>query len=89
MPEDYEIFPIDAAFTVDLKHMIMYENKHPKNFFRIFRSMYNQRCKPTFNVLVEPGSPRGKVRPESALAALVDDKKTQKFKDADANGFFR
>lgn len=28
-PEDYEIFPIDAAFTIDLKHMIMYENKNP------------------------------------------------------------
>ena len=89
MPEDYEIFPIDAAFTVDLKHMIMYENKQPKNFFRIYRSLYNQRCKPTHNVLVEPGSPRNKVRPESALAALVDDKKTAKFKDPDTNGFYR
>lgn len=75
MPEDYEIFPIDAAFTVDLKHMIMYENKNPKNFFRIYRSLYNQRCKPNFNILVEPGSPRNKARPESALAALLDDKK--------------
>lgn len=88
-PEKYEIFPVDAVHTVDLKHMIMYENKNPEKYYRIYRSLYNQRYKPTWNVLVEPFTPRNRSRPESAVSSLLDERKASKFKDPDPNGFYK
>lgn len=47
----YEIFPVDARHSVDLKHMIMYETKEPTNYYRVYRSAHNNRTKPKDSLL--------------------------------------
>lgn len=69
--------------------MIMYENKNPQNFFRIYRSQYNQRVKPTFNPFYDADDPKNQPPNESAVIALLDDKKTNRLKDKDSNGFYK
>lgn len=88
-PDAYEIFPVDAVHTVDLKHMLMYESKSPMTNYRIYRSAHNSRCKPTQNVLSIPWTTRNAPRPDSALGSLFDEEKVGDFKLADPNGLFK